>query len=167
MMKSFTTILVPAGVIAIAALTSAGYVAAQTQSQYPATQPAPAPQASPSDEPNTMPSSASGPASSGQSRDPAAAAGPPSSGRARLAALIPPGMSTREACADFASVMECATVLHAAQNLHLPFTELKSRVTSGQNLGAAIYQLKPDVDYKSEVSKAEEQAKSDLKPPQG
>jgi hypothetical protein len=95
---------------------------------------------------------------SAESSEPALPALPTSGNR--LAAMVPPGMTNRDACADFASVMECATALHAAQNLQLPFMELKSRVAGGQNLAAAIYQLKPDADATAEVLKA--QAKSDL-----
>jgi hypothetical protein len=85
----------------------------------------------------------------------------------RLAAFAPAGMSAQEACTGFRSVEECAATLHASQNLSIPFPDLKSRVTGGTKLGAAIHQLKPDANVKVEVRKAEEQARSDTRSPQG
>ena len=85
----------------------------------------------------------------------------------RLAAIVPSGMSTQEACAGFRSVAECAATLHASQNLSIPFADLKSRVTGGTKLGAAIHQLKPDANVRAEVRKAEDQARSDTRSPQG
>jgi hypothetical protein len=82
----------------------------------------------------------------------------------RLAALVPAGMSPDEACTGFKSVDECAATLHASQNLGIPFPDLKSRVTSGKNLGAAIHDLKPEAKAKAEVRKAEEQARVDVRP---
>jgi len=85
----------------------------------------------------------------------------------RLAAIIPPGMTTREACSDFKTTEQCAAALHAAHNLSIPFTELRAKVAAGQPLGAAIHSLKPDANAKTEAQKAELQARSDLKSPQG
>src|SRR5947208_17195698 len=85
----------------------------------------------------------------------------------RLAAIVPSGMSAQEACTGFRSVEECAATLHASQNLSIPFADLKSRVTGGAKLGAAIHQLKPNANVKAQVRKAEEQARSDTRSPQG
>jgi hypothetical protein len=43
-----------------------------------------------------------------------------------LAALLPQGLSQREACEGLKTTNECATALHAAQNLNIPFADLKS-----------------------------------------
>jgi outer membrane biosynthesis protein TonB len=85
----------------------------------------------------------------------------------RLAAVVPSGMSTQEACTGFSSVAECATALHLAQNLNVPFTDLKAKVSGGQQLGAVVHELKPDADAQAEVSKATEQARIDMGVPQG
>jgi hypothetical protein len=85
----------------------------------------------------------------------------------RLAAIVPAGMSATEACAGFRSTDECAATLHASQNLGISFTDLKAKVTGGQKLGAAIKALKPDANVKSEVRKAEDQARADVRSPQG
>src|SRR5215469_18718593 len=64
-------------------------------------------------------------------------------GRSRFAELVPADMSATEACGGFKSMMECAAALHAAQNVGIPFKELKSRITGGETLGAAIRDLVP------------------------
>ena len=99
--------------------------------------------------------------------DPSAATDAPTTPRTRLAAMVPPGMSTQEACTGFTSVTECVVSLHAAQNLGVAFGDLKARLTGGQRLAAAIHELKPDVNAQAEVLKAEQQAHADLTPKQG
>jgi hypothetical protein len=75
-------------------------------------------------------------------------------------------MSATEACSGFKSMTECAAALHAAQNVGIPFRELKSKMTGGETLGAAIRDLMPGADVRSEVSRAQEQAEADLRSPQ-
>jgi hypothetical protein len=82
----------------------------------------------------------------------------------RLAALLPQGMSQKEACEGIQSTDECAAMLHAAQNLNIPLADLKSHVTGGEQLEAAIHACKPDADATAEARRAQEQARSDLKP---
>jgi hypothetical protein len=91
----------------------------------------------------------------------------PSSPSTHLAALVPAGMSAEEACTGFKSVKDCAASLHASQNLNIPFADLKSKVTGGQGLGAAIHALKPDANARAEVKKAEGQAQDDVHGPRG
>ena len=95
-----------------------------------------------------------------QSESPAAAES--TSPRTQLAELVPAGMTTQEACTGFKSVKECATALHASQNLNIPFADLKGKVTGGQRLGAAIHTLKPEANARAEVKRAEGQAEGDL-----
>jgi hypothetical protein len=83
-----------------------------------------------------------------------------------FAALVPADMSATEACDGFKSMTECAAALHAAQNVGIPFKDLKTRMTGGETLGAAIHDLKPGADVQSEVSRAEEQARADVRLPQ-
>ena len=91
----------------------------------------------------------------------------PSSPSTHLAALVPVGMSTEEACTGFKSVKDCAASLHASQNLNIPFADLKTKVTGGQGLGAAIHALKPDANARAEVKKAQGQAQDDVHGPRG
>jgi hypothetical protein len=86
----------------------------------------------------------------------------------RLATVTPSGMTTQGACLGFQSVAACAATMHASHNLDLSFADLKSRVTGGQKLAAAIHSLKPEANARSEARKAEGQARVDLpSAPQG
>ena len=85
----------------------------------------------------------------------------------RLAALAPAGMSPQEACTGFESVAECATALHLAQNLNIPFTDLKARLAAGDPMEAALRDLKPDADAPRELRRALNQARADTQPPRG
>ena len=80
----------------------------------------------------------------------------------RLAALLPQGMSQKEACEGLKTTNECAAALHASQNLNIPFGDLRTQVAGGRQLEAAIHALKPDADAAAEARRAEQQAHSDL-----
>jgi hypothetical protein len=135
-MRRFGTLITTAATCGLAAL-------AYAQTSPPPGQPAPDPEAV-----------AAAPAAEGATE------------RSRLAELVPSDMSATEACSGFKSTTECAAALHAAQNVGVPFRKLKSKMTGGETLGAAIHDLKPGADVRSEVSRAEEQAKADLSSPQ-
>jgi hypothetical protein len=107
-----------------------------------------------------------------QQQQPApAAADPPmaattaaaASGNTRLAALVPAGLTPEDACRGFKDLSECSAALHVAQNLDIPFADLKDRVTAGQSLGTAIHALKPKADSRREAERATEQAREDLR----
>ena len=85
------------------------------------------------------------------------------SGDTRLAALVPAGLTPEDACRGFKDLGECSAALHVAQNLNIPFADLKDRVTAGQSLGTAIHALKPKADSRREAQRAEEQAREDLR----
>ena len=156
-MKRFLTLIAATAALGLAAFAYAG----EPEDQAGATQPSPAEQPS-------MPSTDPTAPYAGQTDPSAAAQSSASTAQStRLAAIVPSGMSAQEACTGFRSVEECAATLHASQNLSIPFADLKSRVTGGAKLGAAIHQLKPDANVKAEVRKAEEQARSDTRSPQG
>jgi hypothetical protein len=85
----------------------------------------------------------------------------------RLAAVLPPGMSSQEACRGLKSLDLCAATLHAAQNLNLPFAQLKRQVAAGQGLDAAIHAVRPAADAGAEATRAQEQAQQDMRAPRG
>jgi hypothetical protein len=108
-----------------------------------------------------------GPATTGQSTaagsymtSPGAA--PSMSDNSRLAALIPEGMTSQTVCDQFNSLQLCAATLHAAQNLNIPFTDLKRKVSRGEALSAAIHTLKPEADANAEARRAKNQAMADF-----
>lgn len=86
----------------------------------------------------------------------------------RLAAITPSGMSPQEACAGFQNNTDCAATLHVAQNLNIPFADLKAKLASGEKIDAAIKEMKPDADAEAELMKAVKQAREDAgSPPSG
>ena len=89
-------------------------------------------------------------------------AAPSASDNSRLAALVPEGMTTQTVCDQFKSLQLCAATLHAAQNLNIPYTDLKRKVAGGEALSAAIHTLKPEVDANAEARRAKHQAMSDF-----
>jgi hypothetical protein len=63
----------------------------------------------------------------------------------------------------FTSAEQFATVAHAARNTQVPFILLKHRVlTEGQSLEEAIRASKPELDVKTEASRARSEAKADI-----
>ena len=119
-------------------------------------QPAPEPQAQPAPQTEPMPAPAPDPAAADTHAKPAA-------GNTRLAALVPAGLTPEDACRGFKELSDCSAALHVAQNLNIPFADLKDRVTSGQSLHSAIHALKPKADSKREAQRATEQAREDLR----
>jgi hypothetical protein len=85
----------------------------------------------------------------------------------RLAALLPQGMSSKEACRGFRSMYECAAALHASHDLNISFDTLKPKVTAGGGLEDAIHELKPDADAAAAAHRAQQQAQLDLQSPRG
>jgi hypothetical protein len=152
-MKRFFTLIAATAALGLAAFAYAG----GPEDQTGAAQPSPATQPPMQ---STDPTTQSDPAATAQSSGSTAQS-------TRLGAIVPSGMSAQEACTGFRSVEECAATLHVSQNLSIPFPDLKSKVTGGAKLGAAIHQLKPDANVKAELRKAEEQARSDTRSPQG
>lgn len=81
----------------------------------------------------------------------------------RVASLVPAGMSTKDACIGFQNMAECSAALHAAQNLNLPFGDLKSRMIGGMSLLATIHALRPRADARKEAQRAAQQASADIR----
>jgi len=84
---------------------------------------------------------------------------------AKLKPLLPEGLEARVASSGFDELKDFVATVRAANNLGLPFNELKHKMADGSSkeLQKAIHALKPDVDPKAETKKAGEQAKEDIK----
>ena len=136
---------------ALAALSLTALASAAPPSSGSTDQPAPAP---------ADPAAQYSPPPAPPSQTPGAA-----TSNTRLAALVPQGMSSEEACRGFSSATDCALVLHIAQNLDISFADLKGKLASGESLSAALSTLKPGVDPQAEITKAEAQARSDMTGP--
>jgi len=85
---------------------------------------------------------------------------------ARLTPLVPSGTTLASAAQGFKSEEQFIAALHAAHNLNIPFAQLKSEMTGHDHdhLAVAIFEQKPNVDALAEARKAQDQAKSDLRP---
>lgn len=82
----------------------------------------------------------------------------------KLQKLLPAGTTPQQFCDGFKTLGECVAAIHAAQNLGIPLTDLKGKVTGkgSVKLENAIHELKPDVDAKAERKKAQKQAEKDI-----
>ena len=103
--------------------------------------------------------------SSARPTSPARSAMPASEPRlhARLKPVLNSGARMTVAAEGFRSGEEFAAVAHAARNTNVPFMVLKHRVVDeGRTLEDALRDVKPDVDAKAEVSRAQAAAKSDV-----
>jgi hypothetical protein len=83
---------------------------------------------------------------------------------AQLQKFVPSGSTPRQACAGFGELGGCVAALHVANELHIPFDDLKLRMTGHESssLGEAIHALRPDVDARHAQHEAEKQARRDL-----
>ena len=82
---------------------------------------------------------------------------------ARMKPVLARGTKLPIAVEGFTSAEQFATIAHAARNTQVPFILLKHRVLNeGQSLEEAIAASKPDVDARSEVQRARQEAKADI-----
>lgn len=77
---------------------------------------------------------------------------------AKLAGLLPPGTDLQQAAQGFKNLGQFVAAVHVSHNLDIPFSDLKTKMMSGDSLGKAIHALKPDVSAKAEAKKAKKQA---------
>lgn len=83
--------------------------------------------------------------------------------QSRLKPFLKPGVNMEIASAGFRSAEHFATVVHASQNVNVPFMLLKHRMLDeGDTLVAAIRKSKPSVDAVVEADRARAEARSDL-----
>ncbi|MFN3323711.1 MAG: hypothetical protein ACK5AZ_09470 [Bryobacteraceae bacterium] len=82
----------------------------------------------------------------------------------RLQALVP-GQTLEEASQGFRNFGQFVATANVANNLGIPFDDLASSVRSGNSLGAAVRELRPDANVKAEVRRAEREAKREIRAP--
>jgi hypothetical protein len=79
-------------------------------------------------------------------------------------ALLPPGTDVAAAATGFRNLGQFVAAAQVAHNLGLPFDELKNKIVSeGLNLGQAVHALRPDIDTRTAVRQAEEQARAAIR----
>jgi hypothetical protein len=82
---------------------------------------------------------------------------------ARMKPVLARGTKLPLAVEGFSSAEQFATLAHASRNTQVPFILLKHRVlTEGQSLEEAILASKPDIDARMEVTRARDEARSDM-----
>lgn len=82
---------------------------------------------------------------------------------ARMKPVLARGTKLPLAVEGFTSAEQFATIAHASRNTQVPFILLKHRVlVEGQSLEDAITASRPDIDARSEVQRAREEAKADI-----
>jgi hypothetical protein len=83
---------------------------------------------------------------------------------ATLQALLPPGTNLQTAAAGFKNLGQFVAAVHVANNLGIPFDQLKAKMTGPppEKLGQAIHDLQPTADVKSALKTAKRQAETDL-----
>jgi hypothetical protein len=84
---------------------------------------------------------------------------------AKLQEMLPTEVTPQQACAGFKTLEQCVTAIHLAQNLKLPFADLKAKTTGKGSVGLqkAIEQMASSVNAKDEMKKAKKQAGDDMK----
>jgi hypothetical protein len=83
----------------------------------------------------------------------------------KLKDMLPADVSPQQACAGFKTLEQCVTAIHLAQNLKLPFADLKAKTTGKRSVGLqkAIEQMAANANAKDELKKAKKQAADDMK----
>jgi hypothetical protein len=84
---------------------------------------------------------------------------------AKLKEMLPEDLSPEQACAGFKTVEQCVTAVHLAQNVKVPFPDLKAKTTGKGSVGMqkAIEQMAASANAKDEMKKAKKQASEDMK----
>ncbi|MGA2204486.1 MAG: hypothetical protein ABSG40_21300 [Terriglobales bacterium] len=84
---------------------------------------------------------------------------------AKLKDMLPAEMTPQQACAGFKTLEQCVTAIHVAQNLKVPFADLKAKTTGkgSVSMQKAIEQMAANVNAKDEAKKAKKQAAEDMK----
>ena len=81
----------------------------------------------------------------------------------RLKPLLNKGTNMDSAAEGFKDWRDFATIAHASHNTQVPFVVLKHHVLNeGRTLESVISEFKPDLDAKTEASRAREEASQDL-----
>ena len=167
-MKRFFSLIAASAALGLAASAYAAPPEDTGAAQAPSAEQTPAPPASGTSDSTAPASSATTNSADAQTVPAPSAQSANGPDNTRLAAITPSGMSPQEACAGFQNNTDCAATLHVAQNLNIPFADLKAKLASGERIDAAIKEMKPDADAQAELTKAVNQAHEDAgSPPSG
>jgi hypothetical protein len=84
---------------------------------------------------------------------------------AKVTPLLPSGMTLADAAKGFHSEGQFIAALHAAKDLNVSFTALKTELTASphDNLSQAIHDVAPSADAKAAAKTAAQEARTDIK----
>jgi hypothetical protein len=84
---------------------------------------------------------------------------------AKVQALLPSGMTLKQASKGFTSESQFLAALHASKDLNIPFAQIKSEMTGGDHdsLARAIQELKPAADATTAAKAAQTEAAADIR----
>jgi hypothetical protein len=77
----------------------------------------------------------------------------------KLQDLLSPGTNLQEAAEGFDQLAEFVSAVYVSYNLAIPFDELKAKMMSSGELGPAIHELRPGVNPRQAIIKANSQAR--------
>ncbi|TMA09625.1 MAG: hypothetical protein E6J89_12550 [Deltaproteobacteria bacterium] len=78
---------------------------------------------------------------------------------AKLQELLSSGTNLQDAAEGFGQLAEFVSAVYVSYNLGIPFDELKEKIMSGKELGPAIRELRPDINSRQAIIKANSQAR--------
>lgn len=78
---------------------------------------------------------------------------------AKLQDLLSPGTNLQDAAEGFDQLAEFVSAVYVSYNLGIPFDELKAKIMSSKELGPAIHELRPGVNPRQAIIKANSQAR--------
>ncbi len=85
--------------------------------------------------------------------------------RLKALSIFPADADLTKEAAQFRNLGQFVAAAHVSQNLEIPWAAMKAKMIGDHpvSLGKAIEQLKPQADSKTEASKAEKEADTDIK----
>jgi hypothetical protein len=85
--------------------------------------------------------------------------------RLKTLSVFPADADLTKEAAQFRTLGQFVAAAHVSHNLEIPWADMKAKMTGEHpvSLGNAIDQLKPQADAKTEASKAEKEADTDIK----
>lgn len=84
--------------------------------------------------------------------------------QSRLRALLPPGLTVRQAARGFVDQSQFVSAVHVSRNLDIPFDKLKAKIVEDRmSLGQAIQVMRPDANVWRELTRARDETTRDIR----
>lgn len=84
--------------------------------------------------------------------------------QSRLRAMLPAGLTVRQAARGFVDQSQFISAVHVSRNLDIPFAELKAKIVEERmSLGQAIQVMRPDANVWRELTRARDETNRDIR----